>query len=748
MTKTLLTVVLAAIMNCILAQTPQKFWDRIDESNISPNGARQIVPKNYKTFRLNGTELKNKLWLAPNENTTSLSNSDCIITLPLADGNLQRFKVTYSPIMEAGLSNAYPQIKTFSVKGIDDPYAYGKLDWNEFGFHAMIKSIQGNIFIDPYTNTNTTDYIVYYTHDFIKDPSHVIPEAEVMNKGSIQKNNLPGIAAITCVGNNLRTYRLAIACTGEYAAAATGFTAPTVPQTLSKIVTTINRVDGVYETELAVRLTLVATETMVIFTDPNTDPFTGNNNANILINESQSVITSTIGSANFDIGHTFSTGGGGLATVGCVCGASKAEGITGSAFPVGDPYDIDYVCHEVGHQFGAHHSFNAVTSFCSGNRYAPTAMEPGSGTTIMGYAGLCGGDNLTNNSIPYFHAISYDEIVNFTNSGGGNSCANISSSGNNPPIVTGISTYTVPKSTPFTLTGSATDPQNDPLTYSWEEFDAGIVGSWNSGNRPYFMSYPPITSPSRTFPKLNVILSGAMTSTVGEYLPSTTQTLNFRLTARDNKMGGGGVCSATSQVVIANDGPFSVTYPNAASITWSPTSSHNITWNVNNTNIAPVSCSSVNVLMSTDGGTTFTITLASNTPNDGSESITAPNINYAPNCRIKIESVGNIFFDINDFDFAMSDGSGLNGSLTTNPFGLKVSPNPFNTVIHISAKDLDPSFTSIFTITDILGKKVMAEIIRTTAYDKDIDLEDLEAGVYFITLKNNNFRSVGRIIKQ
>ena len=258
-----------------------------------------------------------------------------------------------------------------------------------------------------------------------------------------------------------------MACTGEYAVAATGSATPTMAQTLAKIITSVNRVDGVYETEVAVRLVLVATETLVVFTNASTDPFNGNNNASTLIGESQSVISSTIGSANYDIGHTFSTGGGGLAGLGVVCiNSQKASGITGSPNPVGDPYDIDYVAHEIGHQFAGNHTFNATTSSCGGgNRNASTAVEPGSGVTIMAYAGICGSTNdLAPNSIAYFHAISYDEIVNFTNLNNGNSCAATTSTGNQAPVVTGSGNYFVPKSTPFILTGSATDPDGDALT--------------------------------------------------------------------------------------------------------------------------------------------------------------------------------------------------------------------------------------------------------------------------------------------
>lgn len=727
-------------------ETP--YWKKVNENAILVAGKRQIVPNKYITLSLNGTLLKEKLWAAPKENSVNIDQSDCIIELPIANGSMQSFKVVEASIMEPALAKAYPHIRTFSIKGIDDPYASGKLDWNDFGFHGMIRSIHGDVFIDPYCLGNTTDYISYYTKDFIKDPKDILPETILADQHQKKLSN-PTIAVAPCVGNILRTYRLAVACTGEYAVAATGSATPTKAQTLSKVVTTVNRIDGVYETETSVRMILVANDTLVLYTNAGTDPFSGNNNAITLIGESSTVINANIGAANFDIGHTFGTGVGGLATLGVVCSVDKAEGVTGSPTPVGDPFDIDYVAHEIGHQFNAEHTFNSVISVCNGNRTAATAVEPGSGVTIMAYAGLCGTDDIGTNSIPYFHAVSYDDIVNFVVSGAGSACAATSGTGNNPPVVTGPATYTIPFSTPFTLTGSATDPNNDLMTYSWEETDPGISGGpWNSGNSPYFMSYVPIINPSRTFPKVSVILSGNMTGTKGEYLPANPQTLNFRLTARDNKMGGGGVCSANSQVVIAADGPFSVTYPSVAAITWSAGATQTVSWSVNNTSVTPVSCASVNILISLDGGTTFNI-LVPNTPNDGSEIVTVPSLTLTNNaCRIKVAAIGNIFFDISDNNFTISAGDNIKEIFSKNIFSLKASPNPVNESVNISAVNLDPSDESVLTITDILGRTVKTDQFRSDHLFKSYNLENMDAGIYFITLINDNYHSVVRIIKQ
>lgn len=658
-TKFITTCILAVIGSSFTlnAQSQFKSWTPIFEKEISITGKRVIIPNKYKTFHVSN-DFKSLLFSAPNERNVSLQNSTTIIDLPMPNGETQKFKVVEAPIMESELATQFPNIKTFNVMGLDEQGAYGKLDWTEFGFHGMIFSANGRVFIDPYSRNNTEDYITYYTSDFSKAiEDRMIPECGASDI-STERVNGPSTPILPqaniFAGTVLRTYRFAVACTGEYAVAATGVASPTTAQILSVVTTSVNRVDGVYETEASIRLVLVANETAILFGNAATDPFTGNNNAGTLINESQTVITNNIGSANYDIGHTFSTGGGGLAGLGVVCTSTqKARGITGSPSPVGDAYDIDYVAHEVGHQFSGNHSYNQCTGNATQN--PGTMVEPGGGVTIMGYAGICAtADNIAMNSIPYFHTISFDEIMTFSNTGNGNVCPTKPSTGNNPPVVTGSANYTIPRMTPFTLTGSATDPEGDVLTYSWEEIDNNSTAHAVGTAAPYFRSLVPVSTPSRTFPRLSTILTGA-TSNLGEYLPNTAQTLNFRLTARDNKMGGGGVHYAGNQVIIASSGPFEVTYPNATGITWASGSTQTVTWNVNSTNTAPVSCANVRILLSTDGGNTFPTVILATTPNDGTQAITVPS--YATNqttCRIKIEAVGNIFFDISNNNFTIT----------------------------------------------------------------------------------------------
>ncbi len=734
----------------------QGFWSSTTESKIKLTGERVIIPQKSKTFRLVNDNLKKALYSAPHENNVRLQESQTIIDLPMPDGTLKKFRVVESPVMAPELCEAYPEIKTFNVMGIDLPGTYGKLDYTMWGFHGMIRGKAGDIYIDPFCRFNNEDYNVYYAGDFEKDPSKMLPEIGVIDKRERTEKLANGntVQAGVCVGTQLRTYRTAIACTGEYAVAATGLGSPTKAQTLACIVTTLNRVDGVYETDLAVKMVLVATETVVVYTSASTDPFNGNNNAGTLINESQTVIDNNIGNANYDNGHTFSTGGGGLSTLGGICvSGQKASSITGSPQPTGDPYDIDYVAHEMGHNYDGNHTFRASTGACSGNYNPGTMVEPGSGITIQAYAGICNStNNDSSNSIPYFHAISYDEMVTFTNSGSGNNCPVKTNTGNNPPVVVGSGNYVVPKSTPFILTGSATDPDGDPLTYSWEETDNNsTAGNWNSGTKPFFRSYNPVASPSRMFPRLTVVQSGTYTTTIGEYLPSTQQTLNFRLTARDNKMGGGGVCYAAATVTVSSvAGPLTVTYPSATGITWASGSNQTVTWAVNGTNASPINCANVNILISYNSGATWT-TVMSNVANSGSQAITAPTVTATiATCRIKVESVGNIFFDMSDKNFTITAGtSGIATTSSNNSIAMQLMPNPADDQVSVNLFGLNPSDKNTLVIYDMLGNVVKKEELSGKEnYELNYDISGFSKGVYLVEVSGSNKKAVSRLVKQ
>jgi len=363
----------------------------------------------------------------------------------------------------------------------------------------------------------------------------------------------------------------------------------------------------------------------------------------------------------------------------------------------------------------------------------------------MAYAGICGINDIEPHSIAYFHTISFDEIMDLVYYYG--TCAIATSTGNNAPVVTAPSNYTIPYFTPFVLDGTVTDPDGDVLTYQWEEIDNGLGGNWNDGDAPYFRSYNPVSVTSRIFPSLITLQSGNYTGTPGEYLPSTPQTLNFRLVARDNKVGGGGVCYSGTVVNIDASGPFSITYPNSTGITWASASSQIVTWSVNATDMPPVSCANVNILLSTDGGATFTMLLA-NTPNDGTQLINVPAFSVTKNnCRIKVESVGNIFFDMSNNDFTITAGFiGVNEYV--NNVGLAVFPNPFTNELQVNISGLNKDEKSTLVIYDVIGNVLFTDaFVKTSDISKKYNTSFLSKGIYFIEIFNKQQRITSKLVK-
>lgn len=614
-----------------------------DRADIVINDITKVMPQKYRYLNLNLNSFRNVMTTAPFEFTDRAVSSPLIIELPHPDGGMSKFYVTEYSMMEQGLADQYPEMKTYNVKGIDDPYAVGKIDFTAFGFHAMVLTPNGDYFIDPLSMDNTENYISFFKSDYISTQTFECLVTEVSDN-----TELINIHNSDLTGQQLRTYRLACAATGEY----TTFHGGTVALGLAAIVTAVNRVNQVYERDLSVRMSLVANNNLVVYTNGATDPYS-NNSGGTMLGQNTTNLNAVIGSANYDIGHVFSTGGGGVASLSSVCTANKARGVTGLPSPIGDPFYIDYVAHEMGHQFGGNHTFNGNAGSCSGgNRNASTAWEPGSGSTIQAYAGICSPQNLQSNSDDYFHTGSVIEMTAFTQTGSGNSCPVTTNTGNTPPTVTVPSGgFTIPISTPFELTGSATDIETPgSLTYCWEEFDLGAAGAPTApvGNAPIFRSFSPVTSPTRTFPKISDLLNN--TSTIGEILPTYTRNLNFRLTARD---GSGGINYNTTLLafgVTSTAGPFLVTSPNTG-VSWNA-GAQTVTWNVANTTSAPVNCANVDILLSRDGGNTFPTTLIAGTPNDGSQSVTIPNIGTAT-ARIKVKAAENVFFDISNVNFTI-----------------------------------------------------------------------------------------------
>ncbi len=733
----LLSVTVLVFTSGIFADTP--YWQDVNKESIVQKGERYILASAFRTVYLNKYEFFSVINSVPKEADVKVRNSNSVFSFPMPNGTMSRFNVVESPIMEPELAAKFPEIKTYLGQGIDDPYATVRFDYTPLGFHAMILSPNGAVFIDPYSMNETDYYMSYYKSDFYPavEKNFTCQTEELTETPKFN----PSIV-FNRTGEQLRTYRLAVGATGEY----TAFFGGTVAAGLAAITTSVNRITGVYEQDLSVRLVLVANENLIIYTDPGTDPYT-NGNGSTLLSQNQTTCTNVIGSANYDIGHVYSTGAfGGIAGLNVVCNNSnKARGATGSSSPVGDPWDIDYVAHEMGHQFGGNHTQN--NSSCNAN--PPTAWEPGSGVTIMGYAGVCA-PNLELHSIPFMHGGNiFNEMIPFTQSGGGSTCPVATNTGNTPPTVTvPPGGFTIPISTYFSLTGSATDPNGDALTYSWEEMDIGPQGNPAnpSGNAPIFRPFSAVTNGTRIFPKLSDQLNN--TQTLGELLPTYTRSLNFKLTVRDNRAGGGGINHGNvSFSVSSTAGPFLVTYPNT-NVTIG--GAQTVTWNVANTTAAPVSCANVKISLSTDGGNTWPTVLAASTPNDGSQSVTLPSITNST-ARIKIESVGNIFYDISNVNFSITPTVGIqNQTGTPIVFGLSQNyPNPFNpvTIVSYGIPKKSNVTLKIFDVSGQLVSVLVNDLLQTEGYyNIEFDATRLASGVYYYSITAGEFSDTKKMV--
>jgi len=643
-----------------IAQNGKSMWTKTtkEKASRSERAIRKTEPKKAEFYQLDVTSLKAQLVNAPNRDLTSISN--LIIDFPIADGTFESFRVSEASIMAPELEAKFPELKSYSGYSVKSPSTLIRFSVTTQGLHLMMLSPKyGAQFIDPYTKTGN-DYIVYAKRDLpALDQTWECGVTE--DDQGIDMKSLGNSYEMRDTGGNfVRNFRTAIACTIEYsqfhweAAGLTG--ADTVAArkvaVMAAIVVTMTRNNFVYERDFSIRMTLVGNNDSVVFI--TSDSFS-NDTAASLINESQTVIDATIGSGNYDVGHTFSTGGGGLAQLNSPCTGNKARGITGGPSPVGDPYDIDFVAHELGHQFGGPHTFNGNQGNCAGgNREATNAYEPGSGTTIMAYAGICATDNVQANSDAYFHQKSLQMIWDNVSTGN-STCANQTIATNNgTPTAEAGNDFIIPMSTPYMLVGSSTDPDgidgsggNDEHTYTWEQYDLGPSGvpADNTATGPLVRSFEGTTNPIRYIPRMQDILQNGGVSTTWEKLSNQDRNINFELTVRDNHSTGGKTANDNMTVnVETTAGPFTVT-SQPANTSWIQNTTETVTWNRANTHTGTVNTPNVDILLSIDGGMTFPMVLASAVPNDGTHDITVPNITE-DNCIVMVKGSGNIFFNV------------------------------------------------------------------------------------------------------
>ncbi|TDO98376.1 reprolysin-like metallopeptidase [Flavobacterium sp. 245] len=679
-------------------------------------------------YKLNAQLLQIKLASATGKGS---KNNNVEITIPNSSGILERFIVWESSNFEAELQAKYPEIRAYEGSGVDDKTAKIHFSVSPLGLQTMVfRSDKSTEFIEENPD-DKTEYVLFSKNTSASKRLICKTDDAILSKSSTGKTTNAASSAKV-----FKTMRLALSCTAEY----TAFFGGTKALALAGMNNTLTRVNGVFNKDLAVKLVLIDNNDAVIYTDATLDPYsnasTGADGA--WNQEVQTTLTNVIGNANYDIGHLFgaSGGGGNAGCIGCVCtnpttnvplGKGSAYTSPSDAKPQGDTFDIDFVAHEFGHQLGANHTF----SYDSEER-TNVNVEPGSGSTIMAYAGVTGDYDIQDTSDDYFAYVSIRQIQNTL---ANKTCPVNTAITNNPPVVSAGNDFTIPISTAFILTGTGSDAEGDSVTYNWEENDNATTTSGSTSiaystkpDGPLFRSVIPSASTVRYMPSYNYVLQNRLTTT-WESVSSIARTLHFTLTGRDNAAQGAAQTFTDDMVVnvVSTAGPFAVTSHTNDNVSWWQGLSETVTWSVNNTN-SLAGASAVNIKLSTDGGVTFPIILASNTANDGTETIVLPtSVPSSKNCRILIEPTGNIFYAINSKPFAV--GYTSNPSCDTYSFGSSFSIP--NTTTFVTRTVTVPA--SEATVTDV-------NVSVNITHDKfsDIELQIVSPAGTIVRLFNKN----------
>lgn len=656
-------------------------WKTTSVDKLEQKGQRDIKPTIFKVYEIDDDAVKSSLFKAPHESTVSnAKQSKVTVQLPTADGIQHTFALVSYHLLHPDLQKTFPEIKAFYGICLEDATMTVVADYSPtYGFRAVVSQPGvGKTYIDHFQRNDLDHRIVYYRKDYQKFSNW---KCGVVSEEHDRRERSNGNRALLFGDCLYREYRLALACTGEY----TTFHGGTIAGALAAMNTTMNRVNGVFAQEIAIRCVIIPNNTNIMYTNAATDPFT-NGNAGAMLGENQATCDMAIGTANYDVGHVFGTNSGGVAGLGVFCLAgNKAAGVTGSGAPIGDAFDIDYVAHEMGHQLGGNHTFN---NSCSNNINGSTAMEPGSGSSIMAYAGICSPD-VQSNSDENYHAISLQEIKTFLSGNGSNCDVPVAGYNNSAPNISAPAnntTYTIPRSTPFSLTMTATDPNGNGILYGWDQKNnetATMPPLATNTVGPMFRFVEPTTNPTRYFPNLTAVLSGA---TAGapfggnnwEVIPSVARTMNFSGVARDITPMSASCNSEVNVVVntVSGAGPFALTSQNSAT-TWPQASSQTVTWDVSGTTGNGVNCQQVDLLWTTNSGANFT-TLLAGVANDGSQNVVVPSSNTTTG-RIMARAVGNIFFDINNANITIN----TTGSVPTFNLGLS---SYYNTICQGSSQ--------------------------------------------------------------
>lgn len=637
---------LAILMSCFSVFSQNNHFKKV------VNTKQQNSVSIHTTYSFDMSQLMGELVNAQERGNSREQSDNLILELPNLKGELESYLIQEASVMAPELQAQYPEIRSFVGYGIDTPSSYLRFSISPYkGMSGIILS--GNegktLVIEP----GKTDLSTIAVRK--KDDSNSKNQHFECTTPEILRSDIEEVAqnANRSADGTLHTFDLAMSVTAEYSIYHGG----TLTLVNAAIVSTMTNVNAVFENDFNVTMVLVANNDNVVYLNPTSDPYSGTSDANyngVL----QNTLDANIGTANYDIGHLMAGIGnnGNAGCIGCICvSGQKGSGYTTSTVPSGENFDIDFVAHEMGHQFGANHTF----TFSVEGGIAQ--MEPGSGTTIMGYAGITGATDVQSNSDPYFHAISIQQVTGHVST---RSCDVETATGNSVPTANAGANLTLPKGTPFRLTGSATDSDTgDALTYCWEQFDENNAAnaypsatSTNS-NEPLFRSYLPTANPIRTFPLLSDLVSRGFNGTQWEKVPTVGRFADFRLTVRDNKPGGAANDFDDMRVTWSNSaGPFIVTSQNTDQIVWTPGDTETITWDVAGTAGNGVNAANVNIWLSTSesADANFDTVVATNVPNNGTYELIVPSVTSAYS-RVMVEAADGSFFNLNDNFFAIGN---------------------------------------------------------------------------------------------
>ena len=745
----------------------ENYWNRGLNETKSEILFESLHQNTYHTSTLNMPLFKSTLKKV-SLRESNVKQNVVVILLPNNEGKLERFRVQEVSIFSKELAKKFPNIKAYVGYGIDTPGARARFTVSPQGLQSMISfPNKPRVFTVPVRKGDAENYLTYKASSRKNNPNRF----ECLTESDRSNPDLNFTQQKDADDQILRTLRIAISTTGEY----TNFwddgnnaNGDAQVDALAQVVSTLNRTNEVFEVDMAVTFQLVS-GTSIIYPDATTDPYSSIFSS--LLGEVQSNMGTAIGDANFDIGHLFHFGsdssnlGNGVACLGCVCvDGQKGRGVSAHIFEgeggspyMSDYFDIDYVPHEMGHQMGANHTW----SFNSGS--AGVSVEPGSGTTIMGYAGITGNNDVQTHSDAYFNYHSIREILTRLET---RTCWTSTAITNNAPVANAGSDFTIPRGTAFMLNGGATtDADNsDVLMYSWEQIDHGVSNFGNFGptrtSGATFRSRPPNTSPIRYMPLLSRILSGDLTetnpvknagNTSWETVSTVARTLKFALTVRDrseaNGVGQFPQSSYDDMTITVDDasGPFAIT-SQATAVVWTIGENQDITWDVAGTNSGAINAVTVNIKLSIDGGLTFPIILASNENNDGSHTITVPDIGTTVvNARILIEPTNNIFLAVNSSNFTIQPSS---ASVDDEIFhGFKLYPNPSQGIINLEFQLITNDVVMV-QVFDLAGRTVFVKNYKNVLglFKEEIEFKNISGGLYLMKVINGGKFSTHKIV--